>query len=284
MDVDIAQWIDIGLIVVGGVMLSVTVTIVTARRRWRSALSCVPMRSDRIDLVHLAVVVLLFMSVMMGMNHLGRMLEPPGNLSQDQWMGTESVQGFWPILAGTAAKVITAVLLCVGVAVTMAGGLSRFGLRPQRLRRDLVWAGLGYLMIWPVCAGIAYLIVWCTGRPAIHGVLNLLRYEGLPVWGTVALWISGVLVSPVAEELFFRGLLQTVIRSYVDRPWLAIGLAAIAFGLVHHFQPQYVVPLTVLGLALGYVYEHTGSLVAPILIHVLFNVRTIAIDLLQRSG
>ena len=43
------------------------------------------------------------------------------------------------------------------------------------------------------------------------------------------------------------------------------------FGLMHYTQPQYVLPLAVLGAVLGYVYEHTGSLVAPILIHILIQ-------------
>jgi hypothetical protein len=106
----------------------------------------------------------------------------------------------------------------------------------------------------------------------------------MPTWGHVTLWISAIAIAPIAEELFFRGMLQTVIRGYVDRPWLAIGIAGVLFGLTHYSQFQYVLPLTVLGVALGYVYEHTGSLLAPILIHILFNSRTLLLDLWLRSG
>ena len=44
--------------------------------------------------------------------------------------------------------------------------------------------------------------------------------------------------------------------------------------MAHLAQPHVVAPLIVLGLILGYVYERTGSLVAPITMHLLFNLKT----------
>ncbi len=51
-------------------------------------------------------------------------------------------------------------------------------------------------------------------------------------------------------------------------------LVGSAFGLAHMEQPHVVAPLIVLGVILGYVYERTGSLVAPITMHLLFNLKT----------
>ena len=49
----------------------------------------------------------------------------------------------------------------------------------------------------------------------------------------------------------------------------------ILFGVVHVSQPQVVLPLTLLGIALGWAYERTGSLVPPMVAHSLFNLKTL---------
>ncbi len=49
-------------------------------------------------------------------------------------------------------------------------------------------------------------------------------------------------------------------------------LTSIIFALVHlPSEPQAILPLTVLGLALAYVAYRTRSLVAPVITHFLFN-------------
>jgi len=272
MSFTLVEMLNIGLMAVGGVVLLVALATVTLRRRWRAATSMVPLRTDRFDLIHVAVLMLGFLLLMSGLSQLGRAIDPPSGLSQTQWIGTPDRAGLWPIVANNVAKLVVAVLVCVLAWALMRGEFRRFGLSGDRIRRDCVWAALTYLVIWPVCTGLGLLIVWVTSRPPpVHDVLTLLRVGTMPAWGTIALWVSAVAISPAAEELFFRGLLQTTIRGYVDRPWLAIAIASAGFGLMHYRQPEYVVPLAVLGAVLGYLYEHTGSLIAPILVHVLFN-------------
>lgn len=269
---DVVEYVNVGLMGVGAVILLATLTVVTVRRQWRAAISTVPARTDRIDLIHVAVLMLCFLLLMAGLSQLGRSVDPPSGLSQTHWIGTSDKAGLWPIIANNVAKLVLAVLVCVLAWVLMRGEVRRFGLSGDRIGRDCVWAVLVYLVMWPVCTGLGLLIVWLWNRQApVHDVLTLLRVSAMPTWGTIALWVSAIAISPVAEELFFRGLLQTAIRGYVDRPWLAIVVASVGFALMHYRQPEYVVPLAVLGAVLGYVYEHTGSLIGPILIHVLFN-------------
>jgi membrane protease YdiL (CAAX protease family) len=87
------------------------------------------------------------------------------------------------------------------------------------------------------------------------------------------LWISALVVAPFAEEAFFRGILQTALNHVVHHPIATVLLTAMLFGLSHMAQPQAVPALIVLGIALGYVYERSGSLVAPVTLHVLFNLK-----------
>ena len=72
--------------------------------------------------------------------------------------------------------------------------------------------------------------------------------------------------SSVAEEIFFRGLLQRLIGLYAG---------ALLFGLVHWPPRWRLWPWTaaaiVLGLVFGYLSEKTGNLAGAILAHLLIN-------------
>jgi membrane protease YdiL (CAAX protease family) len=80
------------------------------------------------------------------------------------------------------------------------------------------------------------------------------------------LWPLIALVPGLCEELFFRGLLQ---RSLGNGP-LAIGVAAIAFALVH-LDPPHVLGVLPLGLFFGWVAARTGSVLVPMVAHVSNN-------------
>ncbi|HVU00586.1 MAG TPA: CPBP family intramembrane glutamic endopeptidase [Polyangiaceae bacterium] len=101
------------------------------------------------------------------------------------------------------------------------------------------------------------------------------------------LW--GAVVSPVSEELFFRGALYSLVESLVPpavvgrvtRSALPVGVVAVAFGLLHWDMPGglgivRLVSALGLGLACGVARAATGSVVAAILVHVPFNLLAIA--------
>ncbi len=74
------------------------------------------------------------------------------------------------------------------------------------------------------------------------------------------------LASAFGEELFFRGLLQ---------PWLGLVPQALVFGVVHQLRGPsrwvWVAWASVIGLALGALFELSGSLVGPMVAHALIN-------------
>jgi membrane protease YdiL (CAAX protease family) len=78
-----------------------------------------------------------------------------------------------------------------------------------------------------------------------------------------------VIVAPVTEEFFFRGVLQQSFRRRYG-PNRAIVYAALLFGLVH-LIPWQVVPATGLGLLFGWWTERTGSLWPALVAHALTN-------------
>ncbi len=85
-------------------------------------------------------------------------------------------------------------------------------------------------------------------------------------------FVTVAVLGPVAEELLFRGGVQTDLsRRYSHQGWFVpIAFSALVFALIH-MNPAQMPAAFILGLVLGFAYWWTGSLVAPILIHVFNN-------------
>ncbi|MHC4859880.1 MAG: lysostaphin resistance A-like protein [Planctomycetota bacterium] len=136
----------------------------------------------------------------------------------------------------------------------------------------------------PVVRGaLAGLLAWLATMPVVAAVLvawtRLLEAAGREVTEQAILTelredkrlflIVAVVLAPLTEEIFFRGLIYPALRRHVGFV-LALVLSAAGFALVH-WNPAVVPAIFVLGIALGYVYERTGTLAAPIAFHVAFN-------------
>jgi membrane protease YdiL (CAAX protease family) len=122
--------------------------------------------------------------------------------------------------------------------------------------------------------------LWQPGFvPPDHQVLEVLRNSSEP-WGRANLLVMGVLAAPLAEEVFFRGLILQSVWARTGLRWLAVVVSAVLFGAIHLPVPHSVIPLISMGLVLGYVRLRTRSLAACVAIHMLFNLRTMTMTLL----
>lgn len=102
-------------------------------------------------------------------------------------------------------------------------------------------------------------------------------YAGLPVrpseWvGRVALLGAVLIAAPVVEELCFREALLARVFASAPRP-LALAATSLAFGVLHAAAggPVLLATLSLIGLALGWLRERTGSLGAVIALHAANN-------------
>lgn len=91
------------------------------------------------------------------------------------------------------------------------------------------------------------------------------------------------LMGPIVEELTFRGAIQGWLHRHGVRPWVAIVVASVAFGIMH-MNPLQIVFASLLGMVLGYVYWRTGSLWLPCLIHICNNTLASLSVLLMPEG
>lgn len=78
-----------------------------------------------------------------------------------------------------------------------------------------------------------------------------------------------VILAPLGEEFFFRGLLFSTAKRYGFRGLGYVGVSFL-FALIHVNAPTFL-PLFLLALTLTWLYETTEGLLAPVIAHSLFN-------------
>lgn len=89
-----------------------------------------------------------------------------------------------------------------------------------------------------------------------------------------------VVLAPIAEEVFFRGVVYNAILREAGPRWALFGSAAL-FGVIH-LSLVAALPLFLLGIALAVVYARTRSLLAAIVMHATVNAISVAVALLVR--
>ena len=171
-------------------------------------------------------------------------------------------------------------LLGIAAVVILAGrffarGLKGFGLDVRTAAKDFLAAIVNLFAVWPIVALMVVLTIYFGNlfnpnfQIAQHDELKLLtEHSQLAVRVVIA--AVAIVVVPVFEEMLFRGLLQTMIRSYLQRTWAAIFITSAIFASVHANAGHWPA-LFVLSVCMGYAYEKSGSLYRAIFIHMLFN-------------
>ena len=185
-------------------------------------------------------------------------------------------QIFWGQLASSLASLGVVVISLILARLDFARGLKGLGLRLTTAPKDLGLAFLTLLAVWPLVLAtmsLTILAIKTLSGPDYqvpqHEALKLItEYPALPLH--VLLVVMAVIVAPIVEEMLFRGVFQTAIRSYLQRPWPAIVLTSILFASIHPYASHWP-SLFMLALGLGYSYERSGSLLRPIFMHALFN-------------
>ena len=195
------------------------------------------------------------------------------------------------------------VVLCIGAAVVVvvivflaktyfARRLKGFGLNVKTIHKDFFAAFINLLAVWPLIL-LAILLTTEFGKLIRGADYEIQQHEGLELITTytqlplrILFIIVAAVVAPVLEEMIFRGLFQTAIRSFFlsfgrsHSAWLAIVISSGLFAMIHPNMAHWPA-LFILALCMGYSYEKSGSLFRPIFIHALFNGLTILATLSQ---
>ncbi|WP_373495775.1 lysostaphin resistance A-like protein [Aquiflexum sp.] len=98
----------------------------------------------------------------------------------------------------------------------------------------------------------------------------------------MGLLVIGVLAG-LGEEFLFRGVLQPKLQYYTGNAHVGIWLAAFIFSAIH-LQFYGLFPRMLLGAIFGYLYYYSGSLLYPIIAHILNNAFTVMLVYLNKLG
>lgn len=171
---------------------------------------------------------------------------------------------------GTPAMVIAQ--LCTGLgflavplwlAMRPGGGLSAALSRLGFRRFDS--SAIGWIAV-AGTAYIAFVVAYASlvMEPRQDDIAE--RFGSLPLQAFLI-----VVVASVSEEVCFRGMLFAGLRRRLGRIFAALGAASV-FGVLHATTGVSAVPpLIAFGFALALLYEKTGSLWPPIILHGLNN-------------
>lgn len=98
----------------------------------------------------------------------------------------------------------------------------------------------------------------------------------------VLMALAAVVVAPLTEEVVFRGYLYPAAKRFCGT-WGAMIFSSMVFAAAHA-NAVALLPLFILAMLLCLIYELTGSIWANISVHFLFNLATVALQLLARYG
>jgi len=182
----------------------------------------------------------------------------------------------------------TVILVSMGLALLLVSWL--FVHRPRAL------AGLPSLPgphpAAAIRAGVGWgVLAWLGSTLVLIAVVWLLERIGQPpepeaAERAIALldpWLvvlAVVILAPIAEEIFFRGVVFNAWLREGGRHW-AFGGSSALFAVIH-LSLVSLLPIFLLGLALAWVYQRTGNLLAPIAMHATVNGISVAFALLVR--
>jgi membrane protease YdiL (CAAX protease family) len=190
--------------------------------------------------------------------------------------GELTLTGAAVLLTSTQAALVVVSWLFVLRPRAIAFALPLLG----SLRVRALGAGFGWgVLAWAVASAVTYAMVTLFERlglpaepqPAEQAIANL------EPWLVI---VAIVIIAPIAEELFFRGVAFNAWLAERGRRFAYIGSAAL-FAAIHTSLIS-LLPIFLLGLALAWVYRRSGSLVAPIAMHATVNGISVALALLVR--
>lgn len=148
--------------------------------------------------------------------------------------------------------------------------------------RWLGWGIGGYAIALPLVVGISLInqAIW-QGQGGSNPILSIIL-ENRDPWAIAAFFITAAIAAPLFEETLFRGFLLPSLTRHLS-PWGAVVVSGFIFAIAHLSLSE-VLPLTVLGIVLGGVYLRTRNLLAPILVHGLWNSGTLISLLVLSNG
>jgi membrane protease YdiL (CAAX protease family) len=178
---------------------------------------------------------------------------------------------------------VTLVLVHIFLRQHQISWAEAFGFREPRLGRTIFLGVLVSIFLLPVALSLAELsmrVLRYFGGPAeAQHAVQVVR-EATSVLQLAVQALAAIVFAPIVEELIFRGVLYPAVKHYTGAKAALWGVS-ILFAITHT-NLTVLLPLTVLGIILTFLYETTRNLLAPIIAHSVFNAANFAFLVFQR--
>ena len=181
------------------------------------------------------------------------------------------------LIVGAIFSLLLVAIVLSFLVLRSRNPLDLFGLEGVAFSVNFKAACVGLLAALPVVYFIHSLCLLLLGDDAEPQPLIQFLAQNPSLENRLLLIGTALVVAPVAEEVIFRGYIFGVLCRYAGR-WWALLISALLFAAIHAHIPS-LAGLFALAVTLTLVYEGTGSLWAPILMHSLFNGITVVFTL-----
>ena len=147
--------------------------------------------------------------------------------------------------------------------------IEAFGLRWLSWRQGLVAVIVTLALVLPAIYAAQWVGYSLCGPETDPQPIVSFLIEHQSLWDRLSVILIAVVAAPLTEELIFRGCLYGILRQ-IGGKFVAIAVSSLLFALIHGHAPS-LAGLIILSVGLSLLYEKTGSLWAPILLHAAFN-------------
>jgi len=198
-----------------------------------------------------------------------------------QIFGLDLVETFGQNTILLSLSLVVNILTCLYIFNIVRIGYSMpvvsLGLTIRNWKSDVKTGLKHYLIVLPVIIASGFVADFTLRAFGIEPeqqdiINNVLSEDSLGVLAFMVFF--GVLAAPIVEELIFRGFLQSAVRITCDKLQTVL-TSGFIFALIH-WNAHVFLQIFILGLLLAYLFEITGSLVAPITVHICHNTVTLA--------
>lgn len=142
------------------------------------------------------------------------------------------------------------------------------GLRRARLADIGLYGILGGILLIIMVLIMGLVLKYFQPDLQPQSIEEMLRSAG-QLRDFLVLTATATILAPIAEEIFYRGMVYPLFRKYLGTSWGAVG-AGLIFGLAH-FDLWRAIPLAIGGAVLCYIYEKTGSILVSMVAHGIWN-------------
>jgi uncharacterized protein len=166
---------------------------------------------------------------------------------------------------GVAVVALTILFFAIKKYFPLPPDWFKFKLTPQAI----AWGIGGYIAAIPSILIVSLINQQLWGDRGGGNPILPVALQGQDNLAKLVLFLTACVAAPIFEELIFRGFLLPSLTRYLP-VWGAIFISSLIFAIAHLSLSE-VIPLTLLGMVLGFIYTRSRNLLSSMLMHALWN-------------